>query len=122
MKLFRTLICVLVFAVPLASVRADDAHLPAAKPETLSVSAERLDRIDGAVNAAIDKGDLPGAVVLVVHRGHVVFRKAYGLRSKLPEKVPMTADTVFDLASLTKPVATATSIMLLVEQGKLSVS
>src|SRR5262245_36464161 len=83
---------------------------------------ERLDRIDGVVREAIDRGELPGAVVLVVHRGEVVFRRAYGLRSKQPAETPMTADTVFDLASLTKPVATATSVMLLVEQGKLSLS
>ena len=94
--------------------------VPVAKPETLGVSAERLDRIDAVVNQAIDKGDLPGAVVLIVHRGPVVFRRAYGQRSTQPAAVAMTADTVFDLASLTKPVATATSVMLLIEQGKLS--
>src|SRR5262249_48663656 len=66
--------------------------------------------------------DLPGAVVLVLHRDKVVFRRAYGLRGKKPAEVPMTEDTVFDLASLTKPIATATSVMLLVEQGKLRIS
>src|SRR5947209_3926338 len=76
-------------------------------------------RIDDAVAQALRRGELPGAVVLIVHRDAVVFRKAYGLRSRQPAEVPMTADTVFDLASLTKPVATATSLMLLVEQGKL---
>ncbi len=83
---------------------------------------ERLDRIDAAVNEAIDRGQLPGAVVLVVHRDEVVFRKAYGLRSKQPTEAAMTPDTVFDLASLTKPIATATSVMILVEQGKLGLS
>ena len=118
----RRFVCLalsLAFLVPLASGRADDSRVPTAKPETLGVSAERLDRIDAVVNLAIEKGELPGAVVLVVHRGHVVFRRAYGQRSKQPVAVPMTADTVFDLASLTKPIATATSIMVLVEQGKL---
>ena len=57
--------------------------------------------------------------MLILHRGEVVFRKAYGLRSKQPAEVPMTVDTLFDLASLTKPIATATSIMILIEQGKL---
>jgi uncharacterized protein YbbC (DUF1343 family)/CubicO group peptidase (beta-lactamase class C family) len=92
------------------------------KPEDVGMSAERLDRIDGAVKAAVERGDLPGAVVLVLHRDKVVFRRAYGLRSKKPAEVPMTDDTVFDLASLTKPIATATSVMLLVEQGKLRIS
>jgi CubicO group peptidase (beta-lactamase class C family) len=51
-----------------------------------------------------------------------VWRKAYGLRARQPARVPMTVDTVFDLASLTKPVATATSVMLLVERGKLQLT
>jgi CubicO group peptidase (beta-lactamase class C family) len=80
---------------------------------------EQLAKIDGAVEAALKRGDCPGAVVVVVHADEVVFRKAYGSRAVKPDKVPMTVDTVFDLASLTKPVATATSVMVLIEQGKL---
>ena len=57
-----------------------------------------------------------------MHRDRVIFRRAYGLRSKKPVEAAMTEDTVFDLASLTKPIATATSIMLLVEQGELRVT
>ena len=49
---------------------------------------------------AIKRGELPGAVVVVVHRGFVVYRKAFGLRSRQPVEIVMTADTVFDLASL----------------------
>jgi uncharacterized protein YbbC (DUF1343 family) len=79
-------------------------------------------RIDDVMRQALERGELPGAVVLVIHDDAVVFRKAYGLRSKQPAETPMTEDTLFDLASLTKPVATATSAMLLVEQGKLSLS
>ncbi len=122
MNHFRHLVVLAAFLLPLAAVGADNTRVPAAKPETLGVSAERLDLIDGVMKQAVDKGDLPGAVVLIVHRGHVVFRRAYGQRSKKPVAVPMTVDTVFDLASLTKPVATAPSIMLLVEQGKLRLS
>ncbi|HET6576145.1 MAG TPA: exo-beta-N-acetylmuramidase NamZ domain-containing protein [Fimbriiglobus sp.] len=79
----------------------------------------RLDRIDGAVEAAIKRGNCPGAVVVVVHQDEVAFRKAYGHRALVPEPVPMTVDTVFDMASITKPVATATSVMILIERGKL---
>jgi uncharacterized protein YbbC (DUF1343 family)/CubicO group peptidase (beta-lactamase class C family) len=75
--------------------------------------------IDAAVNDAITRGDAPGAVVLVLHRGEVVYRKAFGDRVVRPTRVPMTPDTVFDLASLTKPIATATTVMRLIEQGKL---
>jgi len=83
---------------------------------------EQLAKIDTAVEAALKRGDCPGAVVLVVHGDEVAFRKAYGLWAVKPEKVPMTVDTVFDMASITKPVATATSIWLLIEQGKLRLS
>lgn len=81
-----------------------------------------FERIDQVVGQAIDRGELPGAVVLVLHRGEVVFRKAYGARSKEPQVVPMTADAVFDLASLTKPIATATSVMILMEQRRVRLS
>jgi len=57
-------------------------------------------------------------MLLVGHRGRVVFRKAYGSRALLPEREPMTADTIFDLASLTKVVATTPAVMKLLEQGK----
>lgn len=84
-----------------------------------SADREQLAKIDAAVEAALKRGDCPGAVVLVVHKDAVVFRNAYGSRAVQPQKAPMTADTIFDMASLTKPVATATSIMLLIERGKL---
>ncbi|HEU5132801.1 MAG TPA: serine hydrolase domain-containing protein, partial [Pyrinomonadaceae bacterium] len=65
---------------------------------------------------------LPGAVVLVGRKGRVVWQKAYGARTLEPTREVMTPDTIFDLASLTKVVATATSIMILVERGKLRLS
>jgi CubicO group peptidase (beta-lactamase class C family) len=86
------------------------------------IDRKQLDRIDAAVAASLKHGDCPGAVVLVVHEDEIVFRKAYGSRAVKPESVPMTVDTVFDLASLTKPIATATSVMLLLEQEKLKLS
>ena len=88
------------------------------------LAAQTLDaaRIDDAVAATIAKNGCPGAVVAVVHADTVVFRKAYGRRALTPAAEPMTADTIFDLASLTKPVTTATCVMLLVERGKLSVT
>jgi uncharacterized protein YbbC (DUF1343 family) len=73
--------------------------------------------IDAAVADAIDSQSIPGAVVAIGRHDRVLLRKAYGFRELLPDRAPMTADTVFDLASLTKPIATATSIMKLSEQG-----
>jgi uncharacterized protein YbbC (DUF1343 family)/CubicO group peptidase (beta-lactamase class C family) len=98
------------------------AALPDAPPASLGFDAERLKRIDGAVDRAIARKEVPGAVVLVGRRGRLVYARAAGMRAVEPKPEPMTRDTVFDMASLTKPLATATSIMILVEEGKLGLS
>src|SRR5256714_11568577 len=107
--------CLLPFALSLPLL---GATLPAVQPSKVSVDAGRLAFIDAAVMDAIARKELPGAVVLVARRGGVVWRKAYGSRAIVPQREAMTADTIFDLASLTKIVATATSMMILVERGK----
>jgi uncharacterized protein YbbC (DUF1343 family) len=84
------------------------------------VAPPRLAAIDVAVEESIARGDLPGAVVVAGIRDRVVYRKAFGNRAVLPSREPMTVDTVFDVASLTKPVVTATSVMILVERGKVA--
>ncbi|HEX8789520.1 MAG TPA: serine hydrolase [Polyangiaceae bacterium] len=73
--------------------------------------------VDRAVDEAMTDRKVPGAVVVIGRHDGVLLRRAYGFREVLPDRVPMTLDTVFDLASLTKPVATATSIMALVDRG-----
>jgi uncharacterized protein YbbC (DUF1343 family)/CubicO group peptidase (beta-lactamase class C family) len=100
------------------------AFLPAALaqapgPTPAGVDHDRLARIDEIVNAAIRDEKLPGAVVLVWHRGAIAYQKAFGSRASQPVREPMTLDTVFDLASLTKVVATTPSVMRLVEEGRL---
>src|SRR5262245_25577031 len=86
------------------------------------VSSPRLAQMDRVIEAEIANKKLPGAVVLVGRKGRIVWRKTYGARAVEPLREPMTADTIFDLASLTKVVATATSIMILVERGKVRLS
>ena len=78
----------------------------------------RLSVLDPIVNDAIGQQQIPGAVLIVGHAGQVVYRKAYGNRAIVPRREPMTLDTVFDCASLTKPVATTTALMQLWEKGK----
>ena len=73
---------------------------------------------DAAINLAIEQGRLPGAVLIVGHNGQVVYRKAYGKRALVPQPEAMTVDTIFDCASLTKVVATTSSLMKLYEEGK----
>ncbi len=107
-----------LLAALLALAAAAAGH--AAQPRTAAAGIDRplLARMDGAVEAAVAAGDLPGAVVLVWHAGHTVYRKAFGRRALVPAPEPMTVDTIFDLASLTKVVATTTAVMMLVEEGR----
>jgi uncharacterized protein YbbC (DUF1343 family)/CubicO group peptidase (beta-lactamase class C family) len=92
--------------------------LMAATKET-GPPSDRLAVLDAIVQDAIRDGQMPGAVLLVGHDGQVVYRRAFGNRSLEPRREPMTVDTIFDLASLTKVVATTTAVMQLVERGKL---
>jgi uncharacterized protein YbbC (DUF1343 family)/CubicO group peptidase (beta-lactamase class C family) len=78
----------------------------------------KLSGVDSIINQAIADGNIPGAVLVVGHDGKVIYRKAYGNRSLEPRRLPMTIDTIFDLASLTKVIATTTAVMQLMEQGR----
>src|SRR5215831_3289617 len=117
--MIRHLRLLVVFAFLAATV---SAQLPAAQPSAEGFSAERLALMDASIADAIDRKQLPGAVVLVGRHGKVVWRKAYGARALEPQREAMTSDTIFDLASLTKVVATTTSVMILIEQGKIRLS
>ena len=70
------------------------------------------------MNRAVAEGDIPGGVVLIGHNGSVVYRKAFGWRSLEPTRERMTTETIFDLASLTKCIATTTAMMQLIEDGR----
>jgi len=84
--------------------------------------SERLGVVDSIVQEAIRDQQVPGAVVLVGHDGQVIYRKAFGERSLEPRREPMTVDTIFDLASLTKVVATTSAVMQLVQEGQVRVN
>jgi uncharacterized protein YbbC (DUF1343 family)/CubicO group peptidase (beta-lactamase class C family) len=83
-----------------------------------SNSAPDFSNIDRIVNHAIGTHLIPGAVVVVGHDGQVVFEKAYGNRATIPAPVPMTEDTIFDMASMSKVMATTTAAMQLYQQGR----
>ncbi|MHB1935228.1 MAG: serine hydrolase [Acidobacteriaceae bacterium] len=74
--------------------------------------------IDRIMASAIQAHKVPGAVIVIGHDGKVVFHKAYGERSLEPTRAPMTEDTIFDMASLTKVIATTTAAMQLYQQGR----
>src|SRR5579862_1464221 len=75
--------------------------------------------VNEQMERAVHDGLIPGAVVLIGHNGQVVYQKAYGNRALIPHREPMTLDTIFDAASLTKVLATTPSIMRLFEQGEI---
>ena len=95
---------------------------PPVQPDDQTPSAEQpsFDAIEPIVRQGIQDGQMPGAVVVIADRNRVLYRRAFGQRQVEPTAEPMTMDTVFDLASLTKPVATATSVMQLIGDGLLS--
>jgi CubicO group peptidase (beta-lactamase class C family) len=93
--------------------------LAVSRPVSADIDHTHLRRIATFVEDAIQAGLIPGAVVLVGHQGEVVYERAFGVRAVDDVVEPMTVDTVFDLASLTKAVATTTSVMVLLEEGRL---
>ncbi len=103
-----------------AQVFQDPAQksLPTSAPTAVGMAPAHLVNLDEIIEAEIAKKQLPGAVVIVGRQGKIVWRRAYGKRAIEPNPEPMSVDTIFDLASLTKVVATATSMMILVERGR----
>jgi uncharacterized protein YbbC (DUF1343 family)/CubicO group peptidase (beta-lactamase class C family) len=92
---------------------------PPPKREAPEIDSRRFAKIDQAARQEVAAGHVPGAVILVGHRGKTVYRKAFGLRALTPRPQPMKVDTIFDLASLTKVVATTTAVMELVDRGRI---
>jgi uncharacterized protein YbbC (DUF1343 family)/CubicO group peptidase (beta-lactamase class C family) len=83
-----------------------------------AISQEQIAVIEETTKRAIRTGQVPGAVVVIGNREKVLYRCALGFRALKPKKVPMTSDTIFDVASLTKVIATTTASMQLIETGK----
>ncbi len=90
------------------------------QPQGLSFQADpKLSRLNTIIPAHLAADNCPGAVVVVGHDGKMIYRQAFGQRMVSPQVLPMTPDTIFDLASLTKVVATTTAVMQLVDAGKI---
>jgi CubicO group peptidase (beta-lactamase class C family) len=110
-RILVSFLCQITIAVALwAQARADESQ---------SLREVGLEPIAGIVEKEIQADRIPGAVILIGNQGKIVYRRAFGYRALRPEKLLMTEDTIFDLASLTKVVATTTAVMQLVEEGKL---
>jgi CubicO group peptidase (beta-lactamase class C family) len=87
------------------------------RPEDVGLSADRLKRIRPAFQSDIDRGRLPGAIILIARRGRLAYLEAVGFQDR-ENQVPMKADAIFRIASLTKPV-TSVAAMMLAEEGKI---
>src|SRR4051794_40081514 len=116
MAAIRLVASALCIAATCGSAFAADP-LPRAKPEEVGMSSERLARIGETLKADIDAGRIPGAVIAIARRGKLAALDAYGWRDKAAH-VAMTTDTIFNIASMTKPM-TAVGALMLYEQGKL---
>ena len=116
MRTLAGALCLLASTAAFAQGPAQDP-LPRAKPEEAGFSSERLARIGTTLNADIEAGRIPGAVIAIARHGKLVMFEAYGWRDK-DAKVAMTTDSIFNIASMTKPMTTVGALMLY-EQGKL---
>jgi uncharacterized protein YbbC (DUF1343 family)/CubicO group peptidase (beta-lactamase class C family) len=112
-QLVGAVLAAFVAAAPFA------AQSPATPRGPESADLQNLELIEPLVQQAITEKKLPGAVILIGRGERTLYQKAIGNRALVPAVEPMTLDTIFDLASLTKVVATTTSVMMLVEEGKI---
>lgn len=113
--LLTGLLCALTTANSRVLSQSTSAGLPMVKPEEVGMSSERLARIHTAMQRYVDKGLVPGVVSLVARKGKVVYLDAVGQRD-VENKAPMTTDTIFRIASMTKPIASV-ALMMLYEEG-----
>lgn len=104
----------------LRAVKQDAGNLAQVEPEAVGLSTSRLGRLTAALQAGIDKGEIPGAIALVVRDGKIAYRQCFGFRDR-EEKAPMQEDAIFRIASMTKPIVSL-AVMMLVEEGKIQIS
>ena len=119
MKDRKTTLLLLLLLLSLTGT-AQEKLLPRATPAEMGMDAATLARCDSAITVSIADSLLPGGVLAVVRDGKMVYLKAYGHRSLTPTVEPMTVETLFDMASVTKPMATGISIMQLLEEGRIT--
>src|SRR5262245_40825424 len=114
-------LAVLAFVVAVLQRPAIGAdRIPMARAEDVGMSTERLARVKAAMQRYVDRGEVPGVVTLIARRGRVVHFESIGYRD-VESRTPMTPDTIFRIASMTKPIVAA-ALMTLYEEGELQLS
>jgi CubicO group peptidase (beta-lactamase class C family) len=116
MRLARIVLAALLWLSTVVAVHAQ--ALPTAKPEQVGLSSERLARITARLSADVEKGTIPGAVLLVARHGKIAAFDAVGMLDPATKK-PMTRDAIFRIYSMSKPI-TSVAAMMLFEEGKLA--
>ena len=114
---FRRIICMSVIATCVAFSALAQGLPKASQPEDVGFSSERLKRVTDAFQTEVDKGAIPGAVVLIARNGKVAYFEAIGFQNR-ENKEPMKTDGIFRIASMSKPI-TSVAVMMLVEEGKI---
>ena len=114
---FRRVICISAIATCVAFSALAQGLPKASQPEDVGFSSERLKRVTDAFQTEVDKGAIPGAVVLIARDGKVAYFEAIGFQNR-ENKEPMKTDAIFRIASMSKPI-TSVAVMMLVEEGKI---
>jgi CubicO group peptidase (beta-lactamase class C family) len=113
MKKLLVTVTLCVFAIQAS------AQLQRVEPGSVGMNAEKLKNADKIIMESIERNEIPGAVLAVVRNGKMAYIKAYGNKQVYPSAAPMTENTVFDMASVSKSMSTAICAMILLEQGKI---
>ena len=108
MRIIRALVLLLALVLATPAFAAD---LPTAKPGKVGLSSERLERLGQTLRADVEKGRIPGAVVVIARRGRVALVQVAGFRDPAA-RAPMTPDAIFRIASMTKPMVTVAALSL----------
>lgn len=117
MKHFLPLFCSLFLI--LSGCCNNGTQLPKVSPSSAGLDPQKIVLADSVINAAISRSEIPGAVLAVVRNNKIAYLKAYGNKQVVPDTIPMTVNTVFDMASVSKCVGTTLSVLQLVENGKI---
>jgi len=117
MKIFKQMMLLTLFLILVASIASAQGIPQATSPEEVGLSKERLQRISAWIQTDVDKKVVPGAVVMVLRKGKIAYYEAFGYRDR-GKNIPMTRDSIFRIASMTKPF-TSLAIMMLAEEGKI---
>src|SRR5215467_12997587 len=119
MSLLRS-VCLAALAFAIAAPVWAQGIPKVQQPEEVGFLSTRLKRLSDRINEGVQKGEIPGAVVLIARNGKIVMFDAFGFRDR-EAKAPMTTDAIFRIASMTKPIVSVAA-MILVEEGKLSLA